>query len=328
MAGEWLGLLAGLLAAQDSAPMLFACGATSKGYVVGAPLPPSGLFLFSSGSAWKHPGFNHPNIVAADFDPRRPDVLYLAAGNGCIRAASRAEQWRILTDWRMTEIQDVSLDYAQPGSIYIALPDGIGFSPDEGRTWMHRDDGIRRKFVQSLQVDRTRPGRLLAGAEQGIFLSADRGLHWSLAGAQGLMITHLEQSRRDPSRWMATAQSGGLLASRDKGQHWVPARSFRGRTLYNVSLDPQDANRAAICGWDAGVWVTEDFGATWLDRGAGLPSRRVWRVSFDPSHPRRLWASVHEEAVFVSEDLGVTWRRSGLEGSIVRDFVFVPEAPQ
>ena len=42
-----------------------------KGYVVGAKLPPSGIFVKSAGGEWRHVGFNHPSINALDFDPAR-----------------------------------------------------------------------------------------------------------------------------------------------------------------------------------------------------------------------------------------------------------------
>lgn len=324
MTGALVLLMA--LSAVDSRAQFYACGAASKNYVVGMALPPSGLFEWAGTPQWAQLGFNHPTINAADYDPRDPGVLYLAGGNGCIRASGGGRQWKILTGWQMTEVQDVSLDRAEPGTIYIALSDGIGFSADAGATWTHRDVGIARKFVQSVQVDRSRAGRVLAGAEQGIFLSTNRGVAWRLAGARGKMITDLAQSTRDPRRWMATAQRGGLFASADGGATWKSiAPEFAAQTLYSVSLDPHEAQRVAVCGWEAGVRVSEDWGKTWIDRTEGLPSKLVWRVSFDPRQPRRLWASVHEEAVFVSDDLGVTWRRAGLEGTIIRDFVFAPQ---
>lgn len=306
---------------------LYACGAESRGYAVGAPLPPSGLFLFG-GQMWKQLGFNHPAINAAAYDPRNPLVIYLAAGNGCIRSADGGRSWRILTDWRMTELQDVTVD-ARARNLYVALPDGVGFSGDEGRTWVHRDNGITRKFVQTVAVDSSRAGRVLAGAEQGIYASDDAGAHWTLVGAGGVMITDLAQSPADAQRWMAATQRGGLFASTDGGRSWTKAPGISAdQTLYSVSFDPHEAQRVAVCGWQLGVKLSEDGGKTWQDRSAGLPSRKVWRISFDPAHPKRLWASVHEEAAFVSDDLGVTWRRNGLEGWIVRDFVFVPEAKQ
>lgn len=317
-------MLAELIALQ-----LYACGIESKGYVVGAQLPPSGLFQLSAPHTWTQRGFNHPTINAITYDPRDPRVLYIAAGNGCIRSPDRGRTWRILTDWRMTELLDVALDPAAPDNIYVALPDGIGFSPDAGRTWSHRDNGIARKYIQTLAVDRSRAHRVLAGAEQGIYVSDDSGLHWRLAGASGLMVTHLEQSPAQPLRWMATTQQGGLFASSDNGRTWASVAGIpTEEALYNVTLHYQQSNIAAVCGWSLGVRITEDAGKTWQDRSVGLPSQRLWRASFDPAHPKRLWASVHEEAVFVSDDLGLTWSRAGMEGSIIRDFSFVPATPE
>src|SRR5215472_7316598 len=66
---------------------LYTCMITSRGYVVGAPLPPSGIFQKPAGGAWEHIGYPHPFISALDYDPRDPSTLYLAAGNGLIRAA-------------------------------------------------------------------------------------------------------------------------------------------------------------------------------------------------------------------------------------------------
>jgi len=320
-------LLAAVGAAAAATHTLYVCGATSKGYVVGAPLLPSGLFLRDAGGSWKQLGFKHPFIKAVDYDPRDPNILYIAAGNGCIRSADGGRSWRITTGWDMTELLDVSVDAHQPDHIYIGLPDGIGFSPDQGRTWTRRDAGIRRKFTQAVRVDRAQGGRVLAGTELGVFLSEDEGRSWREVGAAGLMVTHLAQSSHDPRQWLATTQRGGLFATSDRGLTWnavngVPAD----RTLYMAAFDPRQAGRLLVCGWGPGVLVSEDGGRSWQARSTGLPSRKVWSAGFDPDVPGRLYASVHEEAVFVSPDSGRTWKRSGLEGSIVSSLAFVPEA--
>ncbi len=321
-----LAIAAVSAAAEPQPHQLFVCGMESKGYVVGAKLPPSGLFLHRP-PTFQQLGFNHPAINAATYNPQNPQILYLAAGNGCIRSTDSGKTWRILTGWQMTEVQDVALDSRNPAHILIALPDGIGFSEDGGRTWSHRDNGIARKFVQSVAADRTRARRFLAGAEQGIFLTEDSGRHWIRTGAAGAMITHIEQSPATPSLWMATAERGGLFLSTDNARSFAAVPGIpQDHALYNVSLHPTNPNLAAVCGWHLGIRITQDGGKTWLHRSTGLPSEKIWRVAFDPSHTSRLWASVHEEAVFYSDDLGVTWIRAGLNGSIVRDFVFVPEA--
>src|SRR2546429_8354495 len=76
---------------------LYTCMVTSKDYVVGARLPPSGLFLKSGRGEWRHAGYTHPFLNALDYDPRDPSTVYVAAGNGLLRVSGRGECWKILT---------------------------------------------------------------------------------------------------------------------------------------------------------------------------------------------------------------------------------------
>ncbi|MBI1355183.1 MAG: hypothetical protein GC160_12620 [Acidobacteria bacterium] len=306
---------------------LYAAGASTKGYVVGAPLQKSGLFVLDEQGRWLDLGFTNPAVLAVDHDPRDPSVLYLAVGNGCIRAADSGRDWSILTDWRVTELQDVAVDPNRPDSLWIALPDGLGFSPDQGRSWERRTPLTSRKYFQNVVVDRTRAGRVLAGGETGLFLSNDEGKSWQYAGGEDDWITHLVQSRAEPRRWAATTQNGGLLLSADGGRSWRANESLDPQgTLYNADFDRHRPGRLAVAGWGVGVAISEDDGASWSNRTYGLPSKRVWRVAFDPDHPRRIYASVHEQAVYVSDDLGYSWTPAGLEGSVTRELEFIPEA--
>jgi photosystem II stability/assembly factor-like uncharacterized protein len=303
---------------------LYGCGQTSKGWVVGAKLKPSGLFLHT-GQDWERLGPLHPAVITLDYDPREPRRIYLAAGNGCIRSEDGGRSWRIMTGWEMTELQDVSVDANQPDSVWIALPDGVAVSRDRGVTWSRTDLGVKRKYTQSIRVDRAHRGRVLAGSERGVLLTEDDGRSWRLAGVAQGMITHLEQSPHDPRQWIATTQEHGAYLSSDSGLSWKRLDGVPAGTLYNASFDPTTKGRIAIAGWQTGVAVSEDGGRLWKDRSSGLPSRNIWRAVFDPDHPGAIYASVHEEAVYLSPDAGLSWNQAGIDGSIIFDFVFVPE---
>ncbi|MBI3208620.1 MAG: hypothetical protein HYZ37_06940 [Candidatus Solibacter usitatus] len=317
------------LDAQVHKHRLYVCEAASKGYVVGTPLPPSGLFVRLAADSFRHLGFTHPFIQAADYDPRNPRILYIAAGNGCIRSTDSGETWRITTDWKVTELQDVSVDGINPSHVYIALPDGIGFSPDEGRTWERRQTELTRNYMQTIRTDRKKTGRILAGGEAGIFLSEDFGKHWRNTGPGAAMTMNLEQSPHDGRTWFATTQRQGVWISHNGGVQWTRQKTFSDQhTHHNTSFDPTNKRRIAIAGWGVGVLVSEDGGKTWQPRNRGLPSLSVNRVAFDPDQPGRLYASVHEEALYRSEDAGKTWHRAGLEGSTISALKFVPEPLQ
>jgi hypothetical protein len=82
----------------------------------------------------------------------------------------------------------------------------------------------------------------------------------------------------------------------------------------------------AVGGWNTGVRVSADGGATWTDRSAGLPVNHVFVLAFDPDSPGRLWASTFEEGTYYSDDLGRTWREGGLYGAYGSDFIFISAA--
>jgi hypothetical protein len=304
---------------------LYTCMVTSKDYVVGAKLPPSGIFRKTAADGWKHAGYNHPFISALDFDPRDPSILYVAAGNGLIRVQDRGERWKILTGNDVTELMDVSID-RRSGDIYFTHTRGIRVSRDAGATWSELAGGFHRKYTQAVRAD-SRGGVVIAGNEEGVFRSADGGRSWKLAGAAGLQVTRVEQSPHNPCHWLAGTQGGGVFGSTDCGVTFESVGNLAvGRNISDLAYDPRSPARIAASAWGMGVAISEDSGKTWQARNAGLPATSVWSVAFDPDAPGRLYANVHEEALYVSDDYGRTWRKDGLEGSRVRRMKFVPEA--
>jgi len=309
--------------AQAPKHRLHTCMVTSKDYVVGAKLPPSGLFVNAGTQGWQHRGFNHPYVAALDFDTRDPQTLFLAAGNGVIRAGDDGREWKILTGNDVTELRDISV---KGETIWFAHTAGIAVSRDGGKNWSAADNGIRRKYTEALLVDRTEPEHVVAGTEQGLFVTEDGGRTWGAAGAAGYQARRIVQSPHDAKEWLAATEKGGLFRSRDGGKTFESGGNIGvDRTLYDISYDPAKPGRIAVCGWDPGVLVSEDGGRTWQPRNIGLPNPWIWSVAFDPDQPGKLWASVHEDEIHVSDDAGKTWRRAGLPGSIIYRMVFVPE---
>lgn len=323
---RWFILLALMPVAAPSQHILYSCMSVTREYVVGAKLVPSGLFHLLPNGEWRHAGFNHPFVFAVDYDATDPATLYLAAGNGLIRASSHGEHWKILTGSDVTEIRDVAVDRNAPGTLYFAYSHGIRVTHDGGATWQELAGGLRRRYMETIRVDRRKAGTLLAGGENGILASDDGGVTWKLAGAAGVQILHIEQSPHDACSWLAGTQEGGLFASTDCGRTFENAgRTGVGTNVYDVAFDPTTPARVALATWGTGVLVTEDRGKTWTPRNSGLPRPDVWSVAFDPDKPGRLYASVHEEAVYVSENAGLTWAKTGLEGSAAYRLKFVPE---
>jgi photosystem II stability/assembly factor-like uncharacterized protein len=326
---RWIFVLAMLPLPVAGQYTLYTCMVTSKDYVVGATLPPSGIFLKSGTGEWRHAGYNHPFINALDYDPRNPDTIYVAAGNGLLRVSHRGERWKILTGSDVTELLDVAVDRNADGTIYFTHTAGIRVTHDRGVTWSDASAGLHRKYTQAIRVDSRRTGFLVAGNEEGIFRSEDGGKSWRPAGAAGYQVLHIEQSPHDPCYWLAATQGGGLFVSTDCGVNFESNGNLGvGRNLSDIAFDPSSPSRLAVAGFGVGVALSEDLGKSWQFRNSGLPSTAVWSVAFDPARPGRIYASVHEEALYVSQDEGRHWAKDGLEGSRVFRMRFVPEAPR
>jgi photosystem II stability/assembly factor-like uncharacterized protein len=251
-------------------------------------------------------------------------VIFTVGLNGVLRSLDGGDSWRIMTSWDMTEPKDIAIDPNAPDHVYIALPDGIGVSTDQGSSWKRMDSGIRRKYTQSIVVDRTSEGRLVAGTEKGIFLSEDGAGTWTLAQPADATVTDVDQSPHDPNVFLATTQENGVLLSTDGALSWHQLDGLTSaHTIHNGDFDATDPDRLAVCGWTIGVQVSEDGGKTWTARNDGLPSTDVWRVAIDPDISGRLYCSPHQNAVFISDDFGLTWKHGFFEGATVWDFNFV-----
>jgi len=289
-----------------------------------------GLYLRPAGATeFQHVGINLPLLITVTVDPRNPAQIYAAGLSGVMRSRDGGKTWRILTGWDETEPKTVALDPKNPDVVYSGLPDGFVLSADQGQTWRRAETGLpaRGKYVQSLAVDRTVGGRVLLGCETGIYLTEDGAQSWRRVFETVDTVNDLQQSPHDPQHWVAVSQSAGALESRDGGRSWrrivgVPAE----HALYNVAFHPTQPGRLAIASWTYGLWTSEDDGRTWAERNVGLPTpHRVWRTAFDPDNGR-LYAAVFEQALYGSDDLGRTWTKLGMEGAVIRSFVFVPRA--
>jgi photosystem II stability/assembly factor-like uncharacterized protein len=134
-------------------------------------------------------------------------------------------------------------------------------------------------------------GTLYAGGDPGVlFESRDAGASWELN--RGLW--------EHPTRKNWQAGGGGLC-------------------LHSISTWPGEPERLAVGISAAGVWLTEDGGATWRKGNEGLVPRYlpentpeeeiglcVHRLHRAPTRPERMFMQFHG-GVYRSDDAGATW---------------------
>ncbi len=324
------------LHAQDS-EQLYAALVRSRGYVVGGPLAGSGLHYLEGDTTWTHVGWNHPIVFGIAVDQDDPDIIFLAGGNGALRTLDGGESWRVTTGWRVTEVMDVDIDPRDGRNVYIATSYGIWRSSDRGETWEQSDRGVAEKYTSAIRVDRTDSRTLLAGTVGGIYRSGDRGGSWSRV-SDSEYVTDLQQSRSQPSTWLASSHDGGVFVSHDGGDSWtVPDGDVDDASLYAAAIDPSDPSRMAAVGFERGLYVSDDGGSSWRRSVGDLPGcvaltvvtdppdnpgPCLYEVVFSPDSRGSLIVATVESGLFRSDDLGRSWTYVGMNGSVVYDLLY------
>ena len=156
-------------------------------------------------------------------------------------------------------------------------------------------------------------------------------------------VWHLEPSLDDPDTAYAGIQDAALFQTTDGGQTWRELPALRnhpsaaawqpgagGMCLHTILLDPSHPGRMFIAISAAGVFRSDDAGATWRPINRGLRSEQipdptaevghcVHRIAMHPSRPNVLFMQKHWD-VMRSDDAGESWKDVG--GNLPTDFGF------
>jgi hypothetical protein len=156
-------------------------------------------------------------------------------------------------------------------------------------------------------------------------------------------VWHLEPSLTDPDTVYAGVEDAALFRSIDGGGSWEEVAGLRqhgsgpawqpgagGMCLHTILLDPENPDRMLVAISAAGVFRSDDGGATWAATNRGLRSEGipdpdaevghcVHRLAMHPSQPRVLYMQKHWD-VMRSDDGGDTWYE--VSGNLPTDFGF------
>jgi hypothetical protein len=220
-------------------------------------------------------------------------------------------------------------------------------------------------------ADPRHPGEVYAAANSGFWgpmlvKSKDWGAHWKeiatplLPKQSGrkpvfelppdavkpiINLWHIEPGRpEEPDTIYLGVDPASLYRSDDRGASWSPMEGLNqhstrpkwnpgagGMCLHSILWDPSNRDRMFVGISAAGVFRSDDAGATWTPKNQGVvvsfqPEEQpevgqcVHHIALDPRDPNTVYRQDHD-GIYVSHDAGDLWKRVGRP--LPSDFGFV-----
>lgn len=308
--------------------LLFTAAAFTKAQKNSSIPTDAGIFVRHPEQGWMPFGPKIQQVASASVDPSNPSRIYLACGNGIVRSTDAGQTWRLVTDWRVSDVTAIVIDPTNGQTVYAASGWGLVRSRDGGDSWESVDQGLPERFSRTITIDPQNPRRLLAGTSGGLFVSNDGADTWQqIKAIPSVHVLRLRHGVENPNVWLAVTEGQGAWLSTDSGESWnATAPAVAEANVYACAVDPSNAQNLAVGGWETGVHTSTDGGKSWQHRPAGLPTQNVLTLTYNPSSGR-LWVGTFEEGTAWSEDAGQSWNPGGLEGSLTNDLGFLPLTP-
>jgi photosystem II stability/assembly factor-like uncharacterized protein len=210
---------------------------------------------------------------------------------------------------------------SDPDVLYLGLY-GVGLfkSADGAATWRPVNGSpptMRGKYITSLLIDPGRADTVYVATEAGIYRSTDGGAHWGeySVGLDCLDIRALAMG----SDGTLYAGSRGYELYALKNSTWQQMNAFgnfgtlwpiwANRPLYQYTsllFHPTDADRIYAGTFPAGIYVSEDGGASWRESNAGWTNDGVFSLVYHPEDTDVIYAGTYN-GVNRSTDAGAHW---------------------
>ena len=282
------------------------------------------------------------------------NTFLATTSHGLARASqSASSEWSVELLLSDQDVRCLAADPLNPNVLYAGTQgNGVLRSNDGGRTW--RSVGLAGQIVKALAASRTQPGTVYAGTKPALlFASRDGGTNWTeLASFRRIRsrwfwfspaekpysayVQAIALSPTDPKTMVVGIEAGAVVRSHDGGQSWSGHRRGALRDCHSLTFHVTHGDWVYEGGGTgAGVSVSRDAGAAWMQPKEGLDRHYGWAVAADPAHPEVWYASLapgprsaHSEhnaqAVIVRSIGGAAWQP--LSGGLPQPLNHMPYA--
>lgn len=244
---------------------------------------------------------------------------------GVVRSDDGGKTWtRTTNGMGETAATHILLDPTSPKGSRVLYVTGFGRgvfkSTDGGETWTLKNNGLPAHQPFAWRLIRDRNGVLylviarrsenggFGNAEDGFLYRSDNGAeHWTkielpvgVNGPNGLAVDSANPRRLYLAVWgrRATdrAVDGGIFLSNDAGASWRNVLS-KDQHVYDITIDPRNANILYACGFESSAWKSADRGETW-SRIPGYDFKWGHRVFPDPRNASKIYITTYGGSVW------------------------------
>jgi len=296
-------------------------------------LAQNSLYLSDSeGQSWRMIGPPDFETLSFAVEPGPAGRLYLGSkGHGLAVSQDGGENWPPAGDTlRHADITCLAVDPVTPGRVFLGTRyNGLHRTGDGGASWMLVSADVGQPVITALAQDPADAQVFYAGTLDGVYRSDKGGKQWRLvSGDMGQLYVQSLAVSPTENRLYAGARSG-IYVSRDRGATWLWAEEDTGGTaVFDILVDPHDANRVYAGSWGHNVLLSADRGQTWAPIHHSLETLSAYALAVDPADPQVLYAGT-VESVYRSVDGGQTWQASPLTGRSLTIFALAidPQDP-
>ncbi len=310
---------------RPEGPRMYAAVFLVRGSVAGSNRGTYGGFVRDGhDTAWTKLNRSNAICFGLGYTAHGPHgLLYLAGGNGVHRSTDLGLTWKVLTGWRTEEILAVVPDPGDSRRIFAATPFGVIRSTDGGETWVQRNAGFAKWYVQRLLLDPADRKTLYALVEDDVYRSTDGAETWVPLRSGVSLPVAFAQDPLDPRTMLLGSEEDGVRRSTDGGRTWDPVHDLGRDPVYAIRFSA-DASEVYAGGYGTGLWRSIDRGERWTRVPFTVECEAITAISIDPADRNHMVIGTHAAGVYESTDHGVRWKFAGLRGAIVKQIEYYP----
>jgi photosystem II stability/assembly factor-like uncharacterized protein len=226
-------------------------------------------------------------IESLAVDPRNPEILYAGTWHLPWKTSDGGKTWSnikkgVIID---SDVFSIIVDPDKPRVVYMSACSGI-YKSDNSGVLFRKIQGIptEARRTRKLMQDPENRETVYAGTTEGLYKTEDAGKTFRRMTGPEVVVNDVFVDPRDSKHVLLATDRGGVLASSDGGENFVPSnQGISERKVAALLVDKSDPSHlyAGVVNDKTfgGVFQSINGGSSWQQVGTGLEGRDVFALA-------------------------------------------------